>query len=128
MPANTFEQTEGTPVKIVTGDNMRATLQRIENRGHGGTPGSKSPASLAAFQIGDTTLVGTARWIDRAGIIVTFVLPGTLLDVSRSRIDRRHDRACGWVGGLAGMDNAGIQIVSSFHFTDKTFPVVRLRT
>ena len=78
-----FEKPEGAAVKIVAHDDVRTAVEPIERRRHRRESGGKGPAARAAFEIGDATLVGAARRIDRARIIVAFVPARAFLDVGR---------------------------------------------
>ena len=40
---------------------------------------------------------------------------GTFLDVGRRLVDRHHDRAGRWIGGLAGVDDACGDVVLFLH-------------
>ena len=113
--ADAFEKPERSAVEIVAHDHVRAAVEPVEDRGHPGETGRERPAARTAFEIGDATLVGAARGIDRARIIVALVPAGTLLDVSRRLVDRRHDRPGRRVGRLAGVDDARGDVVLFLH-------------
>ena len=110
-----LEQPESTPVQVVTDYEVRAALQGIKRRCHGGEPGGKSPSACAALEIGNATFIGQSRWIDGTRIIITLVFPRTFLHVGRGRIDWRHDRAGRRVRLLSGVNDARSEIVRLFH-------------
>ena len=58
------------------------------------------------FEIGDAALVRLPGRVMRPGVLVALVPAGALLDVSRSCVDGRHDRARRRVGVLAAVDHA----------------------
>src|SRR2546429_804599 len=69
----------------------------------------------SAFQIGDAFFVSEPRRINRARVIEAFVFAWTFLHVGGCCVDRRDDRAGGWIGFLSGMDGARRELELLFH-------------
>src|SRR5205807_1871144 len=67
---------------------------------------SSDVCSSDLFQRRDVSLERFAGRVLRAGVLVAFVLPETLLDVGRGLIDRRHDGAGEGVGDVSGVHGA----------------------
>ena len=112
---NFFEKTKCAAVKIVADDDVRSAFEQIERGRHGRQTRRECKAARAAFQIGDAFFVGEPGRINRARIIVAFVLAGTFLDVGRCCVNRRHDRARRRIRLLAGVNRAGRELVLSLH-------------
>jgi hypothetical protein len=105
--AHAREQAVTAAVHVVAGDDMRARFQQVEDGGGGSEAGGKGVATRAAFEVGDAALVGEARGILRARVFIALVYARALLHISRSRIDRRHDRAGAGIRRLPGVNHAG---------------------
>ena len=108
-PAHALEQAVGAAVQIVHGDDVAAAVEQVQHGAGGGQARGEGEAGDAAFQIGHAALVGEARGVVRARVLIALVLAGTALYISRRGIDRRHDRAGRGVGTLAGVDGAGAE-------------------
>ena len=113
--AHFVEQPECAAVKIVTHNDMRSAFQQFKHGRHCGEAGRESEPSRPAFQIGDAFFIREPRGINRARVIVAFMLPGAFLHVGRCRIDRRHHRASGRIGLLPRVDRARGKFVFLFH-------------
>src|SRR6185437_3228495 len=100
------EQAVCPAIEIVRGDDVRAVIEEFEHGRGGRHAGGEGEAAGAALEIGDAALVGHARRILRARILVALVHARTRLDIGRCRIDRRHDSAGCRVGLLASVDAA----------------------
>ena len=79
------------------------------------SPEANAQSARAAFQIGDAFFVSQPGRIDRARVIVAFVLARTFLHICRRCVNRRHDRAGGRIGFLAGVNRAGGKLVLLLH-------------
>ena len=121
-------KSECSAVKIVADHDVRAAVQRVERGCHRRQTGGECPAARAAFQIGDATFVGEPRRIDRARVIVAFVLAGTFLDVGRRGVNRRHDRAGRRIRFLAGVNRAGGKLLLFSHSLGKSLRKIRDRS
>ena len=105
--AHVLEQPVAAPVQIVHGDDVRARIQKLEQRGARGHAGGKREPCGTAFEVRHRRLQRVARGVARARVLVALVHAGTGLHVSGGRIDRRHHRSGQRVGVLAAMDDAG---------------------
>ena len=110
-PAHAFEQPIGAAVQVVHRNDVTARVEQIEHRARAAEAGAESIALRPAFQIGDAALVGHARRILRAAVLVALVHARTRLHIGRRRVDRHHDRAGRWIGALAGVDCARAEAV-----------------
>ena len=113
--AHSVEQAERASVKIVACDNMRAAFEQLQRGGDCGQAGCKCEPARAAFQIGNASFVGKPRWINRARIIVAFVLSRAFLDIRRCRINWSHHCAGRWIRLLPGMYRARGEALLLFH-------------
>src|SRR5205807_339122 len=84
--------------------------------------GRKREAARTAFQIGNTLFVRKPGRVDRARVIVAFMLPRTFLHIRRGRVNRRHDGASCRIRFLAGVDRAGSKLVLFLHVDLKFKP------
>src|SRR5207244_1870969 len=80
----------GAAVHVLTAHDVVTLRQQLEHCVHGREPGGERKPVTTAFQRGDVPLERFAGRVLRAGVLVAFVLPETLLDVGRGLIDRRH--------------------------------------
>src|SRR3546814_16383888 len=87
-PAHPFEQAIGATVEIVHGDDVAAAVEAIQQGRDGGEAGGEGIAALAAFQVGDAALVGHARRVLRAAVLVALVHPGTVLRSAERRVGK----------------------------------------
>ena len=104
--AHVLEQPVGAAVQVVACHDMRAGVERVEQRCHAGQPRCERKAARAAFEVGDARLQRGARRVARARVVVALVHAGTRLHVGRCRVDRRHDRAGRRIGFLSGVNRA----------------------
>jgi cystathionine beta-lyase/cystathionine gamma-synthase len=85
--------------------------QRVDRRHARG----KGQAKFSAFQRRQAGLQSRTRGVAGAGILVALVLAHRLLHVGGSLVDRRHHRARGRVGLLAGVDDERFDLVAVGH-------------
>src|SRR5829696_6511897 len=104
-----LEQPPRAAVEVVGGDDVRAVVERIEQRRGRGEPGAEGEAGLAALEVGDAALEGHAGRVLRARILVALVDARALLRVGRGGVDRHHHGAGGRIRLLPGMDAAGVE-------------------
>jgi hypothetical protein len=105
-PAHALEQAIAAAVQIIHRDDVAARIEQLEHRARSREAGRERITLPTGFKIGDAALVGHARRILRARILVALVHARAFLHVGRGRVDRRHDRAGRWIRMLAGVDRA----------------------
>src|SRR5690606_8288571 len=94
-------------VEVVHGNHVVAAVQQFQDGGGGGHAGGEGEAAAAALQRSHAPLPREAGRVVGAGVFEALVLARRRLGVGRGRVDRRHDRAGGRIGGLAAMDRQG---------------------
>ena len=106
-PAHALEQAEAAAVEVVHRDHVVAGVEQLEQRRGRRHARREGEAAGAALEVGDAALVGHARRVLRARVLVALVHAGTRLGVGRGRVDRRHHRAGRRVRRLPAVDGAG---------------------
>ena len=106
--AHPVEQPERAAVEVVHRDDVVAGCRASSSVADRRQAGGEGEAALAAFQVGDAALVGHARRVVRARVVVALVHAGARLRVGRGRVDRRHHRAGASGRASAGVDGARI--------------------
>jgi hypothetical protein len=102
-----LEQAKSAAVDVVARDDVRARVEQLEHGRDRRQARGEGVRLRAAFQVGDTALEREPGRVVRTAVVEALVHARALLHEGRGRVDRRHDRAGGRVGRLAGMDRAG---------------------
>ena len=104
--AHVLEQPVSPAVQIVAGDDVRARVQRVDQRRHARQPRGEGEPARAVLEAGDACFQRGPRRVAGARVVVALVHAGAGLHVGRSRVNRRHDRAGRWIGLLTGVNRA----------------------
>ena len=102
-----LEQPPRAAVQVVAGDDVRPGVQQLQRRRGRRHARAEAEGLNPALQIGDAGLEGLARRVLAARILIALVHARAFLGIGRGGVDRRHHRARGRVGLLAGVDGAG---------------------
>ena len=106
-----LEQAEGAAVHVVHRDDVVARLEEVHDRRRGGHPAREGEPEAAPLERRHVRLVGRARGVLRARVVVTAVPARRLLDERRGLVDRRHDGARRRVGLLPRVDRQRLEPV-----------------
>ena len=112
--AHVLEQAVAAAVEIVHGDDVRAAVEQIQNRGGGREPRGKREAGCAALEIREAVLKRVTGGIRRARVFVPLVHAGARLHVRGRGVDRRDDRAGQRIRFLPPMDDSCAEAVCFF--------------
>ncbi len=103
------EQAEGAAVEVVAGDDVIARVEQCAARAVvAATPAANAKPSVAALERRQVRLEREAGRVVRARVLEALVLARARLRVGRGQEDRRHHRAGGRIGRLAGVDRAAV--------------------
>ena len=102
-----IEETVGPPVEIVTEQHVIPLDEGLGHRGERGHPAGEGDPVLSPFQHGHVLLQRGPGAVVGARVLVTPVVPHSLLDIGGGLVDRCHDGAGGRIGLLSGVNAAG---------------------
>ncbi len=104
-PAHPFEEADTYRRKdYAASDDVRAMIEKFEDRRNCRQSRGEGERSFAIFQVGKAAFEGEPRRIVRTAVIKPFMDARRLLDVSAGGVDRRHDGPSRGVGRLPGMN------------------------
>src|SRR5437588_8024725 len=113
-----MEQSKGSAIDVVAGDDMVATLEQMQHRIFGGHATGESQAIPPVVERRQTRFQRGARRVGRARVVETLVHAYFGLGVRARLIDRHDDRARSRIRILTDVDGAcGEPVVRSGVFS-----------